>query len=413
MSSKNTILVVEDDDDYLSAIHTFLSQHYTVITATNCSEAGLLFEQHQHEIKAITLDIILPDGTAFTLYEQFRSISSFIPPIIVVSALNSTEDRIQTMTTFNAFTHINKPFNNHDLKQHIDSAIQNYMTKRHVYERNREDIITNALFKRRLKLMKDYAEFCTKQSLSINYHDKPSTVFSEDAQNKELSPAEIVSLFENDCGFPAPAQKSPTILIVEDEVGLNAFMVTFFREKGYHVESALTGKDAKNAMESLTTIDIVLLDVNLPDLSGIDLAPIIKQHPSSPDIIAVTAYKEVKEIESVIIAGVYKYITKPFDNNHLLSVVEETLERRHCLLVLPLLLKRLIDQPLSFRFRKALLSSHDEPLSTQDILDVYPDFHSQAFFELHTEYDSDSIDEGLSDMVRYFLKEHPSKGIMI
>ena len=65
MSSKNTILVVEDEHDYLAAIHTFLSQYYTVITATNCSEARLLFEQHQLEIKAITLDIILPDGVTW------------------------------------------------------------------------------------------------------------------------------------------------------------------------------------------------------------------------------------------------------------------------------------------------------------------------------------------------------------
>ena len=97
--------------------------------------------------------------------------------------------------------------------------------------------------------------------------------------------------------------------------------------EGYTVQTAATGREGeRKACES--PFDLVLLDVMMPDVRGVDLlAPI---HAQDPDIVCIiiTGYATVELATQAIKAGAYDFVSKPFTSDLLLMTVSQGLERR-------------------------------------------------------------------------------------
>lgn len=106
------------------------------------------------------------------------------------------------------------------------------------------------------------------------------------------------------------------VLIVEDEpLTAEAHASYISRLEGFEVAgTALTGGDALRMLVSRScgTVDVVLLDMNLPDFSGIEVAQRIRAVPIRVDIIAVTAARELETVRAAIAFGVTQYLLKPF-----------------------------------------------------------------------------------------------------
>ena len=116
-------------------------------------------------------------------------------------------------------------------------------------------------------------------------------------------------------------QKSykPMVMIIDDMVkNLQVLAAALFNE-GYEINMA---ESAKTALESLETTrpDIILLDVNMPEMDGFELCRILKTKPATKDIpiIFVTAKNDKEELLKGFEAGAVDYVTKPFDIKELL-----------------------------------------------------------------------------------------------
>lgn len=108
-----------------------------------------------------------------------------------------------------------------------------------------------------------------------------------------------------------------SVLIIEDEKNICDFVAKTLKSEGYKVISAHTGRDGLAIMTS-SLPDLVLLDLGLPDMDGID---IIKQTRiwSSLPIIVISARIQEKEKVAVLDAGADDYITKPFGTDELMA----------------------------------------------------------------------------------------------
>lgn len=129
----------------------------------------------------------------------------------------------------------------------------------------------------------------------------------------------MASAFEENC--------QPTVLIVEDdEITRDAMAKVLIRE-GYLVLTAATGHDALGQMQTpLSPIDVVVLDVHLPDVSGIDLcARIRQQHPHTP-VVVCTGEADAEEGARLLRLGVTRYFLKPMSVDELLATVEAALK---------------------------------------------------------------------------------------
>jgi DNA-binding response OmpR family regulator len=116
-----------------------------------------------------------------------------------------------------------------------------------------------------------------------------------------------------------------TILSVDDDQNLQIVVQHYLEEDGYKVISALSGKELAEKIAS-ATVDIVLLDLTLPDAEGLGLIATIRQH-SKARIIIVSGKTDTTEKIIGLEMGADDYMTKPFEMRELSARIKAVLRR--------------------------------------------------------------------------------------
>ncbi|SMC27236.1 DNA-binding transcriptional response regulator, NtrC family, contains REC, AAA-type ATPase, and a Fis-type DNA-binding domains [Desulfacinum hydrothermale DSM 13146] len=114
------------------------------------------------------------------------------------------------------------------------------------------------------------------------------------------------------------------ILIIDDEAGFRG-AIRRYLEKDYSVEEAETGAQGLEKAVA-TEPDLVLLDIGLPDESGLDLLERLKGLRPSPTVVMVTAYEQVRDVVEAMRKGAFDYLVKPVDLEEFELTVRHALE---------------------------------------------------------------------------------------
>lgn len=117
----------------------------------------------------------------------------------------------------------------------------------------------------------------------------------------------------------------PAILIVDNEQKMREFVALFLRSSRYTVFEAADGRTALNIL-SKETIDLIVLDIMLPDISGFDLCSQIRVRSSVPIIFLTALADEEYQMIGYRVEG-DDYITKPFNASILLAKIQRILQR--------------------------------------------------------------------------------------
>ena len=109
---------------------------------------------------------------------------------------------------------------------------------------------------------------------------------------------------------------SKKILLVEDNPVNRRLAVFLLRSQGYEVREATTAQEALELLEK-ERADLIVMDIQLPGMDGLEVTRRIKAHPATADIpvIAVTSYAMKGDREKALAAGCVGYVTKPIDKN--------------------------------------------------------------------------------------------------
>jgi CheY-like chemotaxis protein len=120
---------------------------------------------------------------------------------------------------------------------------------------------------------------------------------------------------------------SESILIVEDNPTNLKLLKVLLHRHGYQVESAVNAEEAVKVLKHFHP-RLILMDLQLPGMDGLDLTKILKQNPETHDIkiLALTAYAMKGDEEKAMNAGCDGYITKPFDTRDLPIKIASYLE---------------------------------------------------------------------------------------
>lgn len=102
------------------------------------------------------------------------------------------------------------------------------------------------------------------------------------------------------------------MLVVEDERDICECLQEFFAMRGFSVLTAFSGEEALERLKK-DTVDVILLDIILPGLSGMEVLKRIKQDYPRTRVIMVTALDQVELRTEAHHAGAVAYVTKPFD----------------------------------------------------------------------------------------------------
>lgn len=122
-----------------------------------------------------------------------------------------------------------------------------------------------------------------------------------------------------------------TVLLVEDNEAIILGLEYLFKEEKINLKTAKSKKEAKEIIEEdlneQNKIDLILLDITLPDGNGFDLCRYIKKQTNYP-VIFLTSKDEEKDVVEGLEIGAEDYIIKPFRNRELISRIKNVLRRK-------------------------------------------------------------------------------------
>jgi len=117
------------------------------------------------------------------------------------------------------------------------------------------------------------------------------------------------------------------ILIVDDDPGFRAVLSRVFHLRGYEIALAATGREVLEKVEAEAP-DVILLDLHLDDLSGLELIRRVTSDHPSVRCILLTGDSSPTTVSDAFKAGVYDYLRKPYDLKQLLVSVQRALDQR-------------------------------------------------------------------------------------
>ncbi len=119
--------------------------------------------------------------------------------------------------------------------------------------------------------------------------------------------------------------RTPTLLVVDDELHVRESLSHWFTEDGYEVHTAASAKDALAELGQ-RRFDVMITDIKMPGMDGLELQRRVREVDAEIAIILVTAYASVSTAVQALKEGAYDYLVKPFDPEELSRIVEKACE---------------------------------------------------------------------------------------
>lgn len=120
----------------------------------------------------------------------------------------------------------------------------------------------------------------------------------------------------------------PFILLVDDEVPFVETMEKRLKKRKYEVITANNGKEALDTLESHKNVDVIILDVKMPVMDGIETLKEVKRRSPLAEVIMLTGHATVETAIDGMKLGAYDYLMKPCDIEKLIEKVEEAASKK-------------------------------------------------------------------------------------
>lgn len=121
---------------------------------------------------------------------------------------------------------------------------------------------------------------------------------------------------------------APFVLLVDDEAPFVETMTKRLEKRELKIISALSGQEALETLKNNRNVDVVILDVKMPGLDGIETLGEIKKSYPLTEVIMLTAHATVESAIEGMKRGAYDYLMKPCDIDQILNKVDEATKKK-------------------------------------------------------------------------------------
>jgi len=118
------------------------------------------------------------------------------------------------------------------------------------------------------------------------------------------------------------------LLLVDDEKPFIETIAQRLRQMGFAVECAFSGTAALNRLELNDAVDVVVLDVNMPDLDGMETLEALKRKHPLVEVLMLTGHATIPSAIDAVTLGAFDYLTKPCDIHDLISKAKQAASRK-------------------------------------------------------------------------------------
>ena len=123
------------------------------------------------------------------------------------------------------------------------------------------------------------------------------------------------------------ATSAPTVLIIDDEMGILDTIRILLKNEGFIPYTALGGKKGLEQIAALKP-ELIITDVRMPDVTGLDILASVRAHDPDAVVILMTAQASLQSAIGAVNNGAFYYIQKPFKNEELVTIVRRAAEHR-------------------------------------------------------------------------------------
>ena len=120
---------------------------------------------------------------------------------------------------------------------------------------------------------------------------------------------------------------SSKILIIDDDTAFCVMLKTFLQKKGFEVENAFNGAQAKDQIKD-TVFDVILTDIRLPDNDGLQILKYVKEVSLPTQVILMTGYTDIKTAVNAMKLGAFDYVGKPINPDEILHIIGLALNKK-------------------------------------------------------------------------------------
>lgn len=177
---------------------------------------------------------------------------------------------------------------------------------------------------------------------------------------------------------------NPKILWADDEIDLLKPHLIFLRSRGYEVDTACSGADALD-MADATPYDLIILDENMPGISGLEALAAIKQRMPLLPVIMITKSEEENIMDQALGSKIADYLIKPVNPNQILLAIKKQLDAG-----------RLVNEQTSVDYRREFAALSDDIGRADTIDDWYALYRRLMFWDMQLASANTGMDEMLA-----------------
>lgn len=367
--------------DHQVQIKTHLSLQYTLIFCKNPQEGLALLNQNPSDYPVVLLQFDIPN---FDSLDLLKSILTSNPrcEVICLTAEQNMQDSVEAIR-YGAFHYLCNPLS----LETLEILIARALFKQDMIQKIKQISVKNFL-----------NAFDTERGLLL----AQELVSKRRKEGKAISPNELIAL------LPKPKNISPSyldefmtqlndihqdvqhewntirVLVVEDDPFVGPGLLNTLTDENYTVTLACTRKEALELASRPKSIDVILLDVFLPDGLGSELMIDLKALHPEAEIIVITAY-EISEIAvDVLKKGAWTFLNKPFLKMDLMAALASAIQASTLKKVLNELELNIIHEVLPLGARVAMFkelfakrAKLEEPVLFEDLLIFVPELEAK------------------------------------
>jgi len=310
------ILIVDDESVNVELMQALLeSEGYGTETAFSGPEA--LGRARREPPDLIVLDLMMPDMDGFEVCRHLRADGRTAHvPILMVTGLTSTQDKEQGLAA-GADDYVTKPVQRADLMARTRALLRvSHLSK---------ELDRTLAYLQELEATRHAAAPAAGAGgqgsgaggwEGSELEDRKGPAQAERDNGATTTPAVVA----------AAGAAAPFVLVVDDDRFIRLLYTKLLEEAGYRV---LAVADAKEAFAAAAHgVDVILLDIMMPEISGLEALARLRQIAPEVPILLVTAYQSVQNAIAALRGGAFDFVVKGMKNEMLLHAVARAVERR-------------------------------------------------------------------------------------